>query len=365
MGRIVPLNFCFVPSSSCTDAWWGVLIGIANAVFRSMKTQKSAAIWAIDPFLVEDVNSQKDVIDTLNALCSPEDEIQPVYVWGSEAVGDANTTSKVAEQANRFFQKTRRPKFLGRLLDLRVVRARSGMVLGAETLVAHAKLMNAPFIVLNRHAQGAFKRWFQGSFCESISLTSSVPLLIVPPRGSAKNKTRGILFPTDFSSASIAAFESVMELAKRKKLPITIFHKVEFPVFVGSEFVSTAATGLVRPDREQIAEMRVEAEKLAERARGQGLKVETLVEGRRGTAPGPRILTIAKRGYAVLAMAAHQTFFERLLMGSVSRFVQRAAPCPVLILRPEPPSKNKKAGPSALRGSVKKEDSVRGDSHTH
>jgi nucleotide-binding universal stress UspA family protein len=300
-------------------------------------------VWAIDPFAVERLKAQENALQTINSYSSDSDlAVQPVYVWDSKSLGAANTLVSVKKLADLILSKWLKPKLQIRLKEIQVLSAGRGTAAQAKTLIDYAKRVGSPLIVANHHMGKGLERWFQGSFCESLSLMSDIPIMVVPPEWKVSAGSANILFPTDFSPASLGAFGSVLEIAKKRSLGVTIFHQVEFPNQMVSEFGSSLANELEDTNDEFSEAMREKAERMKRNARERGVICETLVDDRRGAHVGRRILEEAKRGYAFVAMAAHADSFDRLFVGSNSRFVLRECTCPIWILRPKLPKKTKK-----------------------
>ena len=136
--------------------------------------------------------------------------------------------------------------------------------------------------------------------------------------------TQTILFPTDFSSASYAALETAISLARDRNATLLIAHCQETALaYGGSEFAFVVPV----PDDAQIQAMldgvlaqvdRVPCEK-------------RLLHG----VPWREIISLAeKENVKLIVMGTHgRTGLVRALMGSVAEAVVRHAPCPVLTIR--------------------------------
>jgi len=133
-----------------------------------------------------------------------------------------------------------------------------------------------------------------------------------------------VLFPTDFSAPSQAAFRLACSLARDYQARLVILH-VKTPEIVFDEMYPTfeeteAVSKLLREQLEALKPIdpRVEHEHLF----------------REGD-PTQEILTVAQENRAdVIVMGTHgRTGVGRLLMGSVAEGVLRRAPCPVLTVK--------------------------------
>ena len=139
---------------------------------------------------------------------------------------------------------------------------------------------------------------------------------------------RRILHPTDFSSASRAAFARAVELARDNRAELVLAH-------VMTPYVPVAGEGYMPPKLwdEMAASTRAHATRqldaLVARAKKGGVRARTLLlEG----IPHERIARAAKGQRAdVIVMGTHgRTGLAHLFLGSVAERVVASAPCPVM-----------------------------------
>ena len=137
---------------------------------------------------------------------------------------------------------------------------------------------------------------------------------------------RRICCPIDFSDPSRAAMELAARLARRDGAGLTVLH------VTGTHWPGEQGQILPRPrsgekdDAATLAGWTAEAERLV------GGTVSSVVL----SAPaGPAILGFARDDATdLIVMASHgRTGFRRLVLGSVTEEVIRAATCPVLVVR--------------------------------
>jgi nucleotide-binding universal stress UspA family protein len=136
-----------------------------------------------------------------------------------------------------------------------------------------------------------------------------------------------ILVPTDFSAPSEAALAYGRGLANRFDAALHLIHIAENPFLravVGDR--RSLEEGLVRRLQDRLTE--------ADRRRGAVAMLEYSDE------PANEILRYAKSGNIdLIVMGTHgRTGLARVVLGSVTEAVVRAAPCPVLTVQSPPPT---------------------------
>ena len=141
---------------------------------------------------------------------------------------------------------------------------------------------------------------------------------------------RRILVATDFSSASMGAFEQAVRLAKNTGAQLLIANA--FPEYGPPEIGYAPASGYEqwRQDVQAAADRKLDP--LVDRARREGLAVRPLVLA---GAPAEAILEAARREDAdLIVLGTHgRRGAERFVLGSVASRVVSAAECPVITVR--------------------------------
>jgi len=191
--------------------------------------------------------------------------------------------------------------------------------------------------VVSTRARKGVGRLLLGSFAEDLVLQSPLPTLVVHPDhgGKAWSKLRSVLFPTDFSESSFEAFTRTVLLARVLKLPIRLYHKLEYlypdllPAFL---YPAVSKTSLQAYRRE----LKQGSREWVEFGQKYGVKVTLELDGDSDR----RLDGILKAQKALgnstlIAMASQSNRTEAILLGSLSRQVLRSAPCPVLVVHPD------------------------------
>jgi nucleotide-binding universal stress UspA family protein len=133
-------------------------------------------------------------------------------------------------------------------------------------------------------------------------------------------KTNKILFPTDFSTPSDAAFAHAVTLARANKATLVVLHVVEPPAAYGA---GEMYYGVPDPDTHQLERMLADIV-----PNDKSIPCEhRLFIGE----PAEVILRFARdEAVDMIVMSTHgRTGLSRVLMGSVAEAVVRRAACPV------------------------------------
>ena len=145
------------------------------------------------------------------------------------------------------------------------------------------------------------------------------------------SRVRRILYPTDFSKGSGAAFARAVQLAKADRAQMLIVH-VLAPVvpIAGEGYISPQVYDDIETSGRNHAQRRLSA--LQAKAKKAGVRATTLLlEG----VAHEQIIRAAKSKKAdLIVMGTHgHTGIVRFFLGSVTSRVIAGAPCPVLSVR--------------------------------
>lgn len=144
-------------------------------------------------------------------------------------------------------------------------------------------------------------------------------------------KVRRVLHPSDFSSASAAAFKAALEMAKTNDAELMLVH-VLTPVapIVGEGYVSPKTYEEIEQSARAHGQKQLDG--LIDKAKKAGVRATgTLLQGM----PHDQVVRAAKSKHAdVIVMGTHgRSGIAKLFLGSVAERVVATAPCPVLTVR--------------------------------
>lgn len=156
----------------------------------------------------------------------------------------------------------------------------------------------------------------------------------------------GIVCATDLSPESDAVVRVAAALARRLRVPLDLFHVVHVPPALPPDLFDKTLIG----DLRVVAETKIEAQAAELRAAG----IETTTSVRLGFIDDSIAHHAAKTRAELLVMGTHArggAARARVFMGSVAERTIRAAPCPTLVVPPEPISRLARGKP--LSGPLK------------
>ena len=194
----------------------------------------------------------------------------------------------------------------------------------------------ADLLVLGTHGRSGFQRLFLGSVTEKVSRKAACPTLVVPPRApgippEAVVQFRRILCAVDFSEHSLDALAYAINLAEEADARLTLLHVVELPPVLTQE-PPIVGVDPTRIREAAAADARRRLHDLIPDLARTYCTVETaVVEGR---AHREILRHAVEQQSDLVVMGGHgRGAIDRLVFGSTTHHVIRAAPCPVLAVR--------------------------------
>lgn len=190
----------------------------------------------VDPFAEEKNWLEKEVAAVDAAFRDETISIEPIYVVDPKV---ATWAAGVDPDEVRRYEISIRDAIQRRLAKTAVSRKRMlppvvivapspgtrGQVAG---LLEHAESAKSDFIAVCSHSRKGLNRLFLGSFAETLSLRTDVPVLVVNPRQRlTQRKFRSVLFPTDLSPESKRGLHELCSKMRGQWKKIVLLHQLE------------------------------------------------------------------------------------------------------------------------------------------
>ena len=258
-----------------------------------------------------------------------------LYVFATLPTMDLPPLVLTDEDRDRLIQDVRRMAARvpsGVAVDIRVHQAEYVH----DEILGQIEETGADLLVLGTHGRSGFQRLFLGSVTEKVIRQAGCPTLVVPPRApdvapDATVRFRHVLCPVDFSDSSLRAIAFAVNVAEESDATLRLLHVVEAPIVLEQE-PSVMTASLLAARAAAAADARQHLHELVpERARAYCTVDSVAVEGR-----GYReiLRQVAELQADLVVMGVHgRGVVDRLLFGSTTHHVIRAAVCPVLIVR--------------------------------
>jgi nucleotide-binding universal stress UspA family protein len=285
-------------------------------------------LWAIDP-TETGVRPNPAALEILSR-CAGEGSrtILPLYI-----VASASQKEGAQREAAAYVQD------LGgvRVGPVQALVAGSDTRRGAvESLLGVAAEREAPCIAVSSHGRSGPSRWFLGSFAERLLEASPIPILFLSRGGSGVAPEPTMLFATDFSARSRAAFDAALTFAKQAGLKVILYYESTIPVIAAGDLGMSGIPAALPADYlETQRDWAVEqGAAWASGAAALGVPVEVEVQVGGFNVAGGILNMAARRKVAVIAMASTSSLLSRALMGGVTREVFREGTCPVWLYGP-------------------------------
>lgn len=298
--------------------------------------QLTKIVWAIDAY------SQQPRIDRLamrlmQSLSHGETvAIYPVYVM---VPNRANVLAELLYPQILALEEAAQEQLAQRLKKATVPGLQAPNVLvepifsttgAVKALCRHAAKLNADLIVAGTHGRSGVGRLFLGSFAETLTLHSRIPVMTVGPHTRVPSRIEHILFPTDLGERHQRDFGRILELAAELGARITVFHQIQEPLVIQPG--SRAILVQEKLTKEEMAVARRRAADFAAEAQKKNISCKAILV-RSNFSVSEHVLRVAARQRVdLIAMAARSGRISAPVLGSVTRQVMRASTRPVWVL---------------------------------
>lgn len=223
----------------------------------------------------------------------------------------------------------------------------------ATALAEHIAQRHADLVTMTTHGRGGISRLWMGSVAHDVVQRSVAPVLVIRPDESGSREQvappfHRVLVPLDGSPADDEALDNVLAVAGDPGVEITLLH-----VIVPVVYIAEPPQVAVLTEGELETGAARYLQEVASKLRPRGFAVTTRVVTH--TQPARAILEYAVEwGADLIAMEMQvRSAVERLLLGSVTDKVMRAAHVPVLVHRHRvEPGETTSGSTSASRASA-------------
>ncbi|MEX2430916.1 MAG: universal stress protein [Dehalococcoidia bacterium] len=205
----------------------------------------------------------------------------------------------------------------------------------AESIAGSAKKVPGTLTALSTHGRSGIGRWVLGSVTDKVIRLAEAPVLVVRAGETAPAPPRisNVILPLDGSETAEAALPHAVAAAKALGASLTLLRSIS-PLVYGDTFADYVPAMYEDLAAEMDAEVRGYLGRMAERARGQGVRdvEEHAVDGYAANAILDEMGTAGDR---MVVMATHGRMgIERWVLGSVTDRVVRHGSGPVLVVHP-------------------------------
>lgn len=307
-------------------------------------------LWAIDPFAT-DKSLQRTAGWAIKALAKAQDAtIEPVYVMPRIK---EDLPLEVRRELIKQTQQAAQEGFdeIARRLKMKSIGPVSLIEQPGKTtkdkvrsLLNYAKDHKASLIVASTRARKGPARWFIGSFAETLAMHADVPLMTVNPSWDRRSEYTRILFPTDFTDESHAAFRKLLAFSKKFGTRVTLFHQVAQDSYgPGWSLAINPYPPLIDLFREEAKFANEESKKWVAEGAASGVKVEAVIDIKSRGSVADSILKHARKSPCWIAMGSQSGSLAAALLGSTTRRILRESECPIWILRSDALEKSQSA----------------------
>ncbi|HEY8269305.1 MAG TPA: universal stress protein [Pseudobdellovibrionaceae bacterium] len=277
-----------------------------------------SAVWAVDPTDSNLRPGTEALTEIRHFLGGGFSRVHPVYIYSDETQVMQN--SQIQSQVQEYLK----PLHLGETGEIETIfTASSKRADWAKKILQIAHSQKAQLILLTSHGRSTLGSFVLGSFAHEILRKSDVPVLFISPSSIKTAKTEKVLFATDFSKESKAAFQDFLQLIKGKTSEVILFHSINLPI-LSMSVAQGGGLSMSLPDsylQNQKEWADSEIHHWLEEVPKSDMKIQfhPLVEDSL-TSPAAAIEKIAEReNVGLIGLTSHAGPVTRLIFGSVTQ----------------------------------------------
>lgn len=306
-----------------------------------MSKRASTIIWAIDPFKTDKQTLTKSALYLDQLARDFRVKVRPTYILSPHTFylpidyfvppTAVDFVRQARTKLEELLKSVKSPNFLpGNVLydDSTTLK---GTV---DTFVENAKDENALLIFATTHGRKGLRRFWLGSFVETLLMYSAIPTISINPSSKVLAKPNSILLPTDLVKNSKKVLSKILPLAKRLNAKISILHVLRSPVMeLGMEAVGPMNYSYYEKAWDDIKKSaQKKLDNWVEQTKKAGVRCEgTLIESADSISDVIISMSKAKKANLV-AMASVSGPVENILTGGITRQIVRYNDCPTWIV---------------------------------
>lgn len=306
--------------------------------------KKLKILWAVDAF--DDLKDiQEKEIQILQSFSHKvELEVTPAYVLSPAGL---KISSELSEQWTDVYDPSAKKKLASYLKDVRIAGIGDPLILiqeqpslkrNVEVFTKFAQANGYDLILCGSHGRKGMQRLMLGSFAEELLLQSQTPVLIVGKHmDSWDDRNLSVLLPNDLSNPRSSLFTQTFNFAKTLGARVTLLHSIPRPIeqVLESGIYLFSGGWLTIPlylenERKKKTEA---AQPILTKARSDEIACELLIDDTSQSVTDSILMHAREKKFSFIAMVAERGPVTSTLLGSITRQVVRAAPCPVLVYR--------------------------------
>ncbi len=302
--------------------------------------RKFKILWAVDAFdeLAEVQCKEEKLLRTI--AYRTQIEVDPVYILSPVESGvtlEFSTPLAGNTQAAKkaMIQKMKDVSVPGLQPPQVLTQHHPSLKESVELLSRFAKKGDYDLIVAGSHGRKGLGRLALGSFAEELLLQSDVPVLIVGSHSQNLGENMDILLPNDLTDPESSFFKKAFRMAQVMGGKVTLLKSNPRPVqavvqsgvyLMGGGWVPTPGNLYDETDGQRQLAARVLAE-----AKKSDIPCDYVIDDRSDSVTESILTHAREKKVRFIMMSAESGPLAAALIGSITRQVVRAAPCPVIV----------------------------------